>query len=343
MSERSYLIVSAADLLCGLDTQGVIEIVPLPDLLPVAGLGDRCWGAIDLRGRLIPTIDLASSLDRRRSIAALTDCVVVLGDAADRCWGVIVTAVLDLQPIRDDLPEAATASLAITGESGALIRAVVPTAGQAVALLNLDRLYDQAIARSPDPPPPIQPDWSPADRAILRSRAAELAKAPEQDALLDQGTPLVVVELHDEWFAIDTPLVREFAYLTRLVPIPCCPPHILGNANLRGEIITAVDLGPWLGFDRRLPTDSSLVAIVEVDDLTVGLVIDQALDALWIDPNQLSAVPLASHQADAHGRGRSRDGSYLQGISVHQGRAIAWLDLVALLSDGSLVVNETVS
>src|SRR6185436_21126644 len=84
-------------------------------------------------------------------------------------------------------------------------------------------------------------DATAEERAILRERALGLMPAGEsQDRF--HLMPLAVVSLNGEYFAVDLNLVREFGTIHHVTPVPCCPPHIVGQMNLRGDILTLVDI-----------------------------------------------------------------------------------------------------
>jgi purine-binding chemotaxis protein CheW len=266
--------------------------------------------------------------------------------------GLIVNEAVDLQGVMLD-PDPSLLVAELSAQARELVRDVVLLAGQPIALINTENLF--TVLQRPEwhqtPADAATDRWralSAIDQALLRARAVELAEAEHTDS--DQeGQPWIVVEIGGERFGIDAAAVRELAELPVIVPLPCCPSHVLGNANLRGEIVTAIDISPWLGQERRPAVTRSLVAIVQVEDLTVGLVIDRAIETQWVSAQRLAPVPFntstAEQLAPANGSLDStianRDSAYIRGIHVHGGQATSWLDVATLLRDPSLVVNES--
>ena len=87
--------------------------------------------------------------------------------------------------------------------------------------------------------------FPPEQQQVLRDRATSLMQLSA-----DQGfaglAALAVVSLEGERFALGLESVHEFTDVTQITPIPCCPGYIVGNMNLRGEILTLVDVRSFL-------------------------------------------------------------------------------------------------
>ncbi len=346
--------------LCGLEALWVEETFSLVALQPIAGLGTGYLGAIDLRGTLLPVVDLADYLGLVRSPYSLAAAIIVLRSASGATMGLIVNSAVDLRAIvLNDEPSALVAEL--SEQAREIVQDVVLLDNRPIALIDTDRLLTKL--QHPDPstnflPPSVADRWSAIstmDMALLKARAAELAQGSRAQSITG-GQAWIVVEIGGECFGIDAATVRELAELSAIVPLPCCPSHVLGNANLRGEIVTAIDISPWLGQERRPPKERALVVIVQVEEITVGLVIDRAIETQWIDPHQLAPVPFSTrdpeqiapvnsyspHSSPGSSPGNNPSGAYIRGINVQNGYAVSWLDVATLLTDGSLTVNETI-
>ena len=81
------------------------------------------------------------------------------------------------------------------------------------------------------------PDATPEDRAIFHERARNLMHPPEKFDPC-RAVTLCRCRFKGEYFGVELELVREFSDMYNLTPIPCCPEHIVGNMNLRGNIVT---------------------------------------------------------------------------------------------------------
>jgi purine-binding chemotaxis protein CheW len=140
-----------------------------------------------------------------------------------------------------------------------------------------------------------------------------------------------VIGFGDEYFGLDLELVHEFTDISNLTPIPCCPNHIVGNMNLRGEIITLVDIRNVLNLPAVPVSVGSKVVIVQVDDIVAGLPVDQVLE--MVDLNSADMTPLTGILSDLSEQ-------YLRGTAFFQEKMLRVLDLPKLLTQGGLAVNE---
>lgn len=80
----------------------------------------------------------------------------------------------------------------------------------------------------------------------------------------------------DYLFGVDVELVQEIVRLEAMTPVPLAAPAIAGLINLRGEVITAVDLRTRLGLPRS-PEERTrtLNVVVRVDGEPTSLIVDQ--------------------------------------------------------------------
>jgi purine-binding chemotaxis protein CheW len=73
--------------------------------------------------------------------------------------------------------------------------------------------------------------------------------------------------------ALDVAFVREVIRPRMPTPVPRAPTGVVGLVSLRGQILTAFDLGPSLGLDPR--TDAPYGVVLEVENETVCLLTDE--------------------------------------------------------------------
>src|SRR6185312_5009031 len=84
-------------------------------------------------------------------------------------------------------------------------------------------------------------------RAILEERARLLARIPPAPPAVGESLQVVVFRLGDERYALETQYVREVVRLSDYAPLPGAPAFVLGILNLRGEILSVLDLRPFCG------------------------------------------------------------------------------------------------
>lgn len=140
-------------------------------------------------------------------------------------------------------------------------------------------------------------------------------------AVENQTRQLVVFTLGADDYGVPISLVQEIIRHTPPRPIPGSPMHVLGVINLRGRIIPVVDLRQRFGVIADPPADAKIV-IIEMDELTVGVVVDEVREVLTVTADRCEAPPEGSGEAD-----------YIDAVAKLEGRLLVILDMPRLLRD----------
>jgi purine-binding chemotaxis protein CheW len=95
-------------------------------------------------------------------------------------------------------------------------------------------------------------------------------------SLLDSSAVVraCVFVLAGESFAIDVTQVREVAIFEDWTTVPLAPRHLVGVANLRGDVVPITDARAVLGLPARRGARKLSTLIVEAEGFEVALVID---------------------------------------------------------------------
>ena len=101
---------------------------------------------------------------------------------------------------------------------------------------------------------------------------------------------LATFTIDGEVFGVDVRRVREVVRPLEITPIPLAPPEVAGLINLRGEIVTALDLRVRLGADRRADR-TSMNMIMTTEHGPVSLLIDEAGDVVEVDGGTFEPAP----------------------------------------------------
>lgn len=316
------------------------EIVPLPEVVPLPETPAYIVGVANLRGRIVPLIDLNLRFGHAAQPYRLEDCVVVLEEAGT-VVGIIVNEVLNVLNVAlaERLPvpsygfDIPLASRFLTG--------MLHSGDQIVMLLdlqNLLRLSEElselpgaAGAALPAPPDALLPEATPHARSVFRERAVQLAQ-PLESREPEGSTPLVAVRLGEEFFGIELQAIREFAELRSVTPIPCCPAHVIGLMNLRGDLITVLDISGPLGLPSVRARADRKIVVLNGSEWGVGVLVDEVLDIFT-----LSATDMLPVRPTAHPSG----GEHLRGAVPYGTQMLSLLDLPALLMQQNLIVNES--
>jgi purine-binding chemotaxis protein CheW len=136
-------------------------------------------------------------------------------------------------------------------------------------------------------------------------------------------------------FAIETDLVREVLEYLPITKVPRLPPHLTGVINLRGGIISIIDLHVMLAADIIDQTADTCIIIVEVtagqDSLKMGLMADSVQEVIYYRPDQIEPPPaLGTKINPAFMRGIvSKDDQYAIILNIEKVLAVVEADVVA--------------
>ena len=92
-------------------------------------------------------------------------------------------------------------------------------------------------------------------------------------------------------FGVDVSLVQEVVRLQLITPVPLAAPEIAGLINLRGEVLTAIDLRTRLGLPHAEGNREPVNVVVRVDDEPVSLLVDEIGGVLEVSQVPFEATP----------------------------------------------------
>ena len=113
---------------------------------------------------------------------------------------------------------------------------------------------------------------------ILLARAQALAQRPGGTAGPSDTLNIIAFLLAHESYGIETAYVREVLPLRDLTPLPGTPPFVLGIINVRGEILSVLDLKQFFALPERGLTDLNKVIILHSAEMAFGILADAILD-----------------------------------------------------------------
>jgi purine-binding chemotaxis protein CheW len=138
--------------------------------------------------------------------------------------------------------------------------------------------------------------------------------------------------LGGERFGLPLACIREFAAIRQVAPVPGCPPHIVGNMNLRGDIVTLVDIRSLL----NLPPTGAVhrAVIISTDGMgRLGVPVDDVDDVVYLRSADRKPVP-AGLETGAE--------AWLAEIASDGERTLPIVDLDRVFAKGQLVVDQAV-
>jgi len=142
MSEFQVVICRLGDESYGLDIASVYEIIRFQESTAVPTAPIFVDGVINLRGRIIPVMDLSSRFGMSRSATTKSTRIIVAGESGLRV-GLVVDAVTEVLMVAEEAVEA-TPQVA-SGYDSAYIRGIAKLGEELVILLDLRALFADQI------------------------------------------------------------------------------------------------------------------------------------------------------------------------------------------------------
>jgi purine-binding chemotaxis protein CheW len=99
--------------------------------------------------------------------------------------------------------------------------------------------------------------------------------------------------VNGHYFGLDVLKVQEVIRSQHMTPVPLAPPAVRGLINLRGQIVTAVDLRERLKLAPRQSGQEPVNVVVRTDEGAVSLLVDEIGDVLQV-PESLFERPPAT-------------------------------------------------
>ena len=119
-------------------------------------------------------------------------------------------------------------------------------------------------------------------------------------------------------FCVDIMSVREIRGWTPATPLPHSPGYVRGVINLRGAVLSIVDLAARLGFPPTEPSARAVIIVAQVGNQVVGLLVDAVTGILTVTSDTVQPTPdVASDMAR----------SFVTGVLAVDGRMISLITL----------------
>lgn len=167
-------------------------------------------------------------------------------------------------------------------------------------------------------------------KSILRARAKELAREAVKENPAEEPTEIVEFLLAYERYGVESSYVREIYSLKELTAVPCTPSFVLGIINVRGQILSVIDLKKFFDLPEKGLTDLNKIVIMRNDEMEFGILADFVLGVRSIPASQIQpSLPTLTGIRE----------EYLKGITQER---VVILDAAKLLTDKKIIVHEEV-
>ncbi len=130
-------------------------------------------------------------------------------------------------------------------------------------------------------------------------------------------------ELAGEGYGLEIRHVIEIIGIQPVTCVPDMPHHVIGVLNLRGKVIPIIDVRLRFHLEAREYDDRTCIVVVDVADMSVGLVVDKVNEVVDIPQQNIEPPPLS----------RNRNNNYIKGLGKMDQKVNILLDINDLLGD----------
>jgi purine-binding chemotaxis protein CheW len=146
----------------------------------------------------------------------------------------------------------------------------------------------------------------------------------ETSAVGEEILQFVTFTLNNEEYAVDILSVQEINRITDITQVPNSAAYIEGVVNLRGKVIPIINLRTKFGFEEKPKDDSSRIIIMEINNITNGLIVDAVSEVLRIPSSIIEPTPPMSSE---------QNNQFIRGIAKLDNRLIILLDINKLIGE----------
>jgi purine-binding chemotaxis protein CheW len=126
-----------------------------------------------------------------------------------------------------------------------------------------------------------------------------------------------------ESFGVDIGKVQEIVTVPEITKVPDTPDFLEGIINLRGKIVSVIDLRKRLRFNGSERSKKNRILVTEMEGKVVGLIVDEVSEVLRLNPENIEPPPEMVNSVGVE---------YITGVGKLEDRIILLLDLGKVLS-----------
>ena len=132
------------------------------------------------------------------------------------------------------------------------------------------------------------------------------ADATHEKRGTDTTQQFLTFALGQEEYGVEILKIQEIKGFSAVTPLPNAPAYVKGVLNLRGTIVPIVDLRQKFGMPEEAYTKFTVIVVVQVQEKTLGFVVDAVSDVLTVRGDAIQPTP------DLHGQ---LDTTFLTGLA----------------------------
>lgn len=170
----------------------------------------------------------------------------------------------------------------------------------------------------------------------IDERSLEMSEVYDENKTFEEDTQhgrFLTFTLEDEVYGIEIKYVTEIIGIQSITKVPEVPIYVKGIINLRGKIIPVIDVRLKFGKEPMEYDDRTCIVVIDINEVSVGLIVDNVDEVLTIDDQDIAAPP--ANKTGFENR-------YIKGIGKAGEKVQLLLDCEKLLKNDEMNVIESI-
>lgn len=286
-----------------LNVDDVEELIQKPIITQIPRASHIIEGVFHLRQEVIPLIRLTNRLGLPDE-EYQEDTTILVVNVAGVKLGIIVGKIREVLRLKESkiepLPKNITGKRA--AHLGGIVQSHVNGAHTIQSLLLLEKLF-------------TEPELRRLADFQEKEMQSEVFEEDDEEILL-----LLKFKIAGEPYALRVYQVHQIINLLPLLKIPKAPPHVMGIMNVRGEIITVLDIPRLLDSQFPLDREKAKIIIVEIKSGKIGFLVDEVTGITHLS-NSIFDIPDDWGENEEHrlveAIGREENGQVTVLLNIH--------------------------
>ena len=128
--------------------------------------------------------------------------------------------------------------------------------------------------------------------------STDIATVTDNESTSTRAGKYLTFALGREEYGLEILKVREIIGMMDITTVPRTPPYVKGVINLRGQVISVVDLRAKVGMEPTPKTEETCIIVVEIRNndrkLSTGIIVDRVSEVLNIAAENIEDSPVFS-------------------------------------------------
>ncbi len=257
-----FLTFKLKNTLFSFPLEAVTEIIEIPDITSIPLSYDYIMGITNLRGSIIPVVDLSMRIYGEPSQVKESSRIII-AKLRDSSAGFFVDEVYEVKEV---LLSSISSPDKIEGVDKEFLTGIFESNGKLISILSLEnlietggKLFSQEGKRD----------------TVGKSESGDSTKSYDE-----HYKKILSFLIGDNRYAIEIEFVREIVRMPKLTPVPSSSEDVEGVFELRDEVVPAINIAKKLGVEfevevKESEEDERKVIIYDREGIVAGLIVEK--------------------------------------------------------------------